>query len=100
MKKCTECNGMMEELSTETPEGIEYNYFKCNKCGEEVVNVEQLHVVAEKYRKIKTYYVKISAWGLSLGLRLPKELTKKYHLTSSTKVKIIPEKEGIKIIPA
>jgi len=99
MKKCTECNGVMQELNAETPEGVEYNYFKCSKCSNEIVDMQQLHNVAEKYRKIKTYYAQLSKWGLSLGVRLPKELTQRYHLKSSTKVKLIPEKEYIKIIP-
>lgn len=90
----------MNEFKAETPEGIEYDYFKCSKCGEQVVDMQQLHAVAEKYRKIKTYYAKLSAWGLSLGLRFPKELAKKYHFTSNKRVKIIPEKEGVRIIPA
>lgn len=99
MKKCNECNGGMQELNAETPEGITYSYFRCSKCGEEIVDMKQLHNVAEKYRKIKTYYAQVSKWGLSLGFRLPKELTHKYHLKPSTKVKLIPEKECIKIIP-
>ena len=49
MKKCSECNGTMEELSDKTPEGATYNYFKCNKCGEEIVDMKQLHDVAKKY---------------------------------------------------
>ena len=50
MKKCSECNGEMKELVNKTPEGIEYTYFKCQKCGEEILNMNQLHNVAEKYR--------------------------------------------------
>jgi len=49
MKKCSECNGKMEELKSKTQEGINYNYyFKCNKCGEEIVDMKQLHKVSEK----------------------------------------------------
>jgi len=98
MKKCTDCNGTMDELKAKTPEGIEYQYYKCAKCGEEIVDLSQLHKVAEKYRKIKTYSAKISKWGMSLGFRFPKELTQKYKLRSDTKVKIIPEEEGMKIM--
>ena len=38
----------MIEKSAKTPEGIEYNYYKCEKCGEEIVDMKQLHKVAEK----------------------------------------------------
>ena len=49
MKKCSECNGEMQELKSKTPEGIGYYYYKCKKCGEEIVDMKQLHNVAEKY---------------------------------------------------
>ena len=100
MKKCTECKGNMKELIAKTPEGFEYNYFKCDKCGEEIVNMNQLHNVAEKYRVMKRFNAKISKWGMSLGLRIPKELVQKYHFKDNGEVTMIPEKEGIKIIPA
>ena len=73
--------------------------YKCEKCGEEIVDMKQLHEVAEKYRVLKRYQVKLSKWGLSLGLRIPKELVKKYNLKNEEEVTIIPEKKGIKIIP-
>jgi len=100
MKKCTECKGEMKELISKTPEGIEYKYFKCNKCGEEILNMNQLHNVAEKYREMKRFQAKVSKWGMSLGVRIPKELVKKYHFKDNEEVTMIPEKEGIKIIPA
>lgn len=100
MKKCVECGGKIQELEAETPEHIAYSYYKCSSCGEEIVDLKQLHTVAEQYRTIKKYYVKLSKWGLSLGLRIPKELVKKYHLAEESEVAIVQEKEGIKIIPA
>jgi hypothetical protein len=88
----------MRELQEKTPEGVAYSYHKCISCKEEIVDMKQLHLVAEKYRTMKKYSAKLSQWGLSLGLRIPKELVKKYHFKSETEVTIIPEKEGIKII--
>ena len=100
MKTCSECKGNMEELSDRTPEGIGYKYFKCAKCGEEIVNMKQLHNVAEKYGTIRSHHVKLSKWGLSLGLRIPKEIAKKYNFKDNKEVSIIQEEKGIKIIPA
>ena len=100
MKKCSECNWEMKELVNKTPEGIEYNYFKCTKCGEEILNMNQLHNVAEKYREMKRFHAKISKWGMSLGLRIPNKLVQKYNFKDKEEVTMIPEKEGIKIIPA
>ena len=99
MKKCSECGGKMKELVGKTPEGIEYKYFKCT-CGEEIVNMSQLHEIADKYRTLKKYNAKLSKWGMSLGIRIPRELVKKYNLKESATVSIIPEEEGLKIIPA
>jgi hypothetical protein len=90
----------MKELTGKTPEGVMYHYFKCNKCGEEIVDMKQLHVVAQKYREMKTFRAKISKWGMSLGLRIPKELVQKYHFKDEEEVTIIPDDKGIKIIPA
>ena len=100
MKKCAECEGTMRELKAKTPDGVEYSYYKCNKCGEEILNMKQLHEVAEQYRTLKKYNVKLSKWGLSLGIRIPKELVKKYNLKNEGEVSIIPEKKGIRIVPS
>lgn len=100
MKRCSECNGEMKELTAKTPEGVEYRYFRCVKCGEEIVDMKQLHSVAQKYREMKTFHAKVSRWGLSLGLRIPKELVKRYHFKDEEEVTIIAEDKGIKIIPA
>ena len=97
MKKC-ECGEKMKELTGKTPDGIEYNYLRCDKCNEEIVDMKQLHNVAEKYRTLKRYHVKLSKWGLSLGVRIPKELVDKYKLRDDGEVTIIPEKDGMKIV--
>ncbi len=100
MKKCTECKGKMKEFRARTPEGVEYSYFRCKNCGDEIVDMKQLHDVAQKYREMKRFNAKISKWGMSLGLRIPKELVKKYNLKDREDVTIIPEQDGMKIIPA
>lgn len=100
MKTCSECKNEMTEMSSKTPEGVVYKYFKCEKCGEEIVDMKQLHNVAEKYREMKKYHVKLSKWGLSIGLRIPKELIKKYNFKNEEEVTLIPEDKGIKIIPS
>lgn len=99
VKKCTLCGGIMEELKGYTPEDIKYNYYKCKKCGEEIVDMSQLHNVAEKYRKMKRYNAKLTRWGKSIGLRIPKELAKMYKFNDNKEVLIIPESKGIKVIP-
>ena len=96
MKTCPKCSKKMIQKKGKTPDGVTYNYFQCS-CGEEVVDMKQLHNVAKTYREMKKYRVKISKWGLSLGVRIPKELVDKYKF--SEEVSMIPEKEGILIVP-
>lgn len=89
----------MKEMQDKTPEGVNYKYYKCQSCGEEIVDMKQLHQVAEKYRAIKSFHVKLSKWGLSLGVRIPKEVVKKYNLKDNEEITLIPEERGIKLIP-
>ena len=98
MKPCPSCHKSMKELSGKTPEGVTYRYFQCSPCKEEIVDMKQLHEVAEQYRALKKYHVKLSKWGLSLGIRIPKELVEKYKLKDEKEVSIIPEKTGLRII--
>ena len=100
MKRCFDCNAIMKESKGIDPNGFEYNYYRCKKCGDEVLDMKQLHEVAEKYRKMKKYNTKISKWGLSLGIRIPKEVAKRYKLRDKDSVYIIPEEHSIKIVPA
>ena len=100
MKRCSECAGEMQELKAKTPEEVGYSYYRCKKCGEEIVDMKQLHEVAEQYATLKKYQVKLSKWGLSLGLRIPKELVERYRLKNEEEVSVIPEKKGIRIVPS
>ena len=97
-KTCSECKGKMKRLETETSEGIGYTYFKCQACGDEIVDKEQLQALAEHYRTLKRYHAKLSKWGLSLGLRIPKDLVKQYHFKEDKEIIIIPEKDGLKLV--
>ena len=100
MKKCSECSGVMREFQAKTPENVTYSYYRCGSCGNEIVDMSQLHAVAEKYRVMKKYSAKVSKWGLSLGIRIPKELVKKYKFKDEKEVTIIPERKGIRVIPS
>ena len=96
MKKCSECKEEMKEMKGRTPEGVEYKYYRCSKCGYEIVDMKQLHEVAEKYREMKRYHAKLTPWGKSLGLRIPKELAEKYKFKGERTV--VPEDKGLRIV--
>ena len=95
---CPKCGNKLVEKKDKTPEGVDYLYSKCTNCGEEIVSMKQLHEVAQHYREMKKYTAKISKWGDSLAMRIPKELTKKYNLKQDEEVTLVPEKNAIKIV--
>ena len=95
---CPKCKSKMVEKKDKTPEGVEYKYHKCSKCKEEIVDMKQLHSVAQQYREMKKYTATISKWGESLAIRMPKELAKKYNLKQNEQVTLVPEKNAIKIV--
>ncbi len=96
--KCSKCGGNMAAKKGVTPEGVEYDFSQCGKCGDAIVGMSQLHAVAQKYRVMKRYTAKISRWGDSLAVRFPKELVKQYSLKQNGEVTLVPEKKAIKII--
>jgi antitoxin component of MazEF toxin-antitoxin module len=60
--------------------------------------MKQLHEVAEIYRERKRNIATLSKWGVSLGVRIPKELVQRYNLKEKTEVTLIPEEGSIRII--
>lgn len=82
------------------PNGIHYRYWSCEKCGEEVLDMEQLHESALAYRKLKKLpSVKISKWGNALAIRIPKEVVQKERLRAGETAIIRREKTGFRVIP-
>lgn len=88
----------MKESESLTPEGVKYKYFHCENCGDEILDMKQLEEVAQKYRLLEKYPVRLSKWGQSLGLRIPKVLAEKYHLKPNEEIFLIPEKSSLKLI--
>jgi hypothetical protein len=95
-KKCWECGAVMEETVGTDSDGISYNYWKCSKCGEDVLTMDQLHELAEKEKKLLT--VKISKWGNAVAMRIPKKIVETYNLVPGKEATIIPEKTGFKVV--
>jgi hypothetical protein len=96
-KKCWECGGLSEEMLGHTPEGLEYKYWKCKKCGEEVLSMRQLHVISNKEKAMME--AKISKWGGAVAIRIPKSIVQTYNLVPGRNATIIPEKTGFKVVP-
>jgi ribosomal protein L37AE/L43A len=97
-RKCSSCGNPTYIQISRFKDGMPYEYYSCEKCGEEFLDMKQLHDVAEKYRTQKRLNAKISKWGVSLGVRIPKELVQKYKITEKTEITFIPEEDGIRMV--
>lgn len=99
-KSCHECGQPMIELKGSTSDGLDYVFFRCSGCGVEMASTDQLRRVAEQSRALKTYNAKITKWGQSLGIRIPKELVTTHKITYNEEVTIVPEEGGFKVLPS
>lgn len=100
--KCPICNGKMKKAKDNMEQdNIEFEAFKCGKCGEELMDMKQLKSLANKYRKLRhAKEITFAKWGNSIAIRIPSEIVEEYHIVSGRNGIITTDKEGIKIIPA
>jgi len=97
--KCWECGGKLVELQSFDPNGVPIRHWHCTKCGEEIVDMEQLHESAMIYRELrKSHVATISKWGNALALRIPKEIVVSQKIKPGEKFRIQKEKNGFRAI--
>ena len=102
LNKCPLCNkGKLRLVHEAMPvDGVEYEALQCVRCGESIMTMGQLDVLADRYRKLrKAKEVTFSNWGNSLAMRIPKAIAKEYKLSSGKSALLVQEKKGIRIIP-
>jgi hypothetical protein len=81
-------------------DGIEFDSFKCSKCGEEIMTMEQLKVLAGKYKRLKNAKeVTFAKWGNSIAVRIPSDIAEEYKISAGKHGVLTKDKEGIKLIP-
>ncbi len=93
-----DCGGTYELKRNLSPEGIEYAGFKCNKCDEVLLDMDQARVFYKELEKI--YSVKLSKWGESLAVRIPASVVKSLHLKPKQNARIIQEKNAFRVVPS
>ena len=82
-------------------DGIEFEAYSCPKCGEEIVTMKQLKVLANKYRKLrKAKEITFAKWGNSIAVRIPSDIADEYNISAGKHGTLTKDKEGIKIIPS
>ena len=100
--KCPECKGQMNPVKDIIEEdSVDFEAYKCEKCGEELVNGSQLKLLAEKYRALRRAKdITFTKWGNSLAVRIPSDIATELGIKEGTHGLIKKEKQGISIIPA
>jgi len=79
---------------------IEFDAYKFSECGEEIMTMKQLKVLAGKYRKLRNAKdVIFSKWGNSIAVRIPSDVAEDYNISVGKHGTLTKDKEGIKIIP-
>jgi|TARA_Y100000310_G_scaffold5001_1_gene5914 hypothetical protein len=100
--KCPVCQkGTMEKMKDIIEQdGVEFDAFKCTECGEEIMTMKQLKVLAGKYRKLRDAKdITFAKWGNSIAVRIPSEIVEQYNISPGKHGTLTKDKEGIKIIP-
>ena len=81
-------------------DGIEFDAYRCEKCGEEIMTMSQLKVLAGKYRKLRqAKEITFSKWGNSIAVRMPIDIVEEYNISEGKHGILTKDKEGIRIIP-
>jgi len=98
--KCPLCRGTMEKIKDRMPEdNVEFEAYRCKSCGEELMNMGQMGVLAAKYRALrKAKESKFQKWGNSLAVRIPKQIADDLHIVPEKSCLILKEKGALKIL--
>ena len=98
--RCPICSGAMKEVKdTIEQDKVGFTAYKCAKCGEELMNMNQLKEVAKKYRDLrKAREIIFTKWGNSLAVRIPKEFADELDLKEGGHGVLKRSKEGLEII--
>ena len=98
---CPLCQGNMEKKKDAIEEdGIEFEAYRCKKCGEEIMTMKQLKVLAGEYRKLKkAKEITFAKWGNSIAVRIPSDIAQEYNISAGKQGTLRKDKEGIRIIP-
>ena len=101
--KCPICNkgSMIKVTDKISKDNIEFETFRCNNCGEELMDGNQLKVLANRYHELrKAKEVNFAKWGNSIAIRIPNEIIQEYNIKPKMKALLVKDKQSIKITPS
>ena len=96
--RCPQCEARMEKIQFDIGYGIKVDSLHCKKCGHNVTNEKRMNRALLELRKMMSKEVKIIRVGIGLGVRIPNELAKRFHLQKGKNVLLQPEEDGIKLV--
>lgn len=92
--------GMEKKKDVMEQDGVSFDAYVCPKCGEEIMTMPQLKVLAAKYRRLRqAKEITFAKWGNSLAVRIPSEIVEELNLSEGKQGTLMRDKEGIKIVP-
>ena len=100
--KCPICQKgeMKKRKDVIEQDGVEFEAFQCPKCGEEIMTMRQLKVLASKYQKLRhAKDITFAKWGNSIAVRIPSDIAEECNISIGKHGTLTKEKDGIKIIP-
>ncbi len=100
--KCPIClkKSMEQVKDVIAQDGVDFEAYQCSKCGEEIMTMKQLKVLAGKYRTLrKAKEITFAKWGNSIAVRIPSDIVEEYHFGVGKQGLLTKDKEGIRITP-
>ena len=89
---------MVKVISEIKQDGISFEALKCANCGEEIVNMIQLKVLAQKYRDLRQAKdITFAKWGNSIALRIPSDIAEEFNIKSGKHGILTKDKDGLRI---
>lgn len=98
---CPYCKVKMEKIrDLFGAEQIEYDLFRCPRCKEGYLSMEQLKELGEKHKAWrKASKTTFSKWGNSWALRIPKQMAIEMHIKRGTTALLKRERNGFLVMP-
>ena len=98
---CPICKGEMKLMKDVIKEdNVEFNAYKCTKCGEELMDMKQLRNLTKEYRKLKdAQKIKFTQWGNSIAVRNSKSYLNDLGVHKGDTGLMYKEGNEIRIIP-
>jgi len=88
----------MERIIYDVGYGVEVNSMHCEKCGFNVTDPGEMKKKMFQLRKNMEKAVKVIRVGTGLGIRFPNHIVQCFKLKKGAEIKLMPDKEGVRII--